>query len=424
MAAEPIVIYSHKIDPAGVLQTLRKLAPDLRVEGPENDWKTITIFGPKPLLRKATSLSFGHDLAYYAGTHWDKQIRGMQGYFSRFPENQNTARIMLLIQSFKFSIATFPVPEPELYLDSDDPRLGFVFAVVKHLDGVIFTPSSLRDSSGRILYDSTGDPDPKAVMPAIYKAVEAAPRSQRTRSEHGTLPDPDAPPPPSPDRVAHRACALAAVTARALLEQEDASDPGVEQTRARILTWVNEIGIRDELEPDEWKVLQLPLGVPPQRDIINATWRLEGLGVLAWALGRFELRPHDQLADPVQLLPSLGILNAQRARELIASPALRPIEELQALSERLFAIHWRLREWHLKHRPMDFPEFARNAWFGPLDLANLPLIENDLAIDSKPLSRALEDAVSRASSAAVERRVAANWLMGGSAVYSQTDTST
>ena len=73
------------------------------------------------------------------------------------------------------------------------------------------------------------------------------------------------------------------MTGRASLEQEDRNDASVEQTRQRILHWVDAIGIGDELEPDEWKLLQLGLGVPPPRDVLNATWRYEGLGVLVWA---------------------------------------------------------------------------------------------------------------------------------------------
>src|SRR5688572_14383331 len=108
MAAEPITLFSHKIDPAGVLQLLRRLAPGLRVEGPEDDWNTLTITGPRRLLRKPWTLSFGHDRDYYAGADWATQVNGMQGYFARFPENENTGRIMLLIQSFRFALTLFP----------------------------------------------------------------------------------------------------------------------------------------------------------------------------------------------------------------------------------------------------------------------------------------------------------------------------
>lgn len=423
MAAEPIVIYSHKVDPAGVLEALRRLAPDLAVEGPPDNWTRTTIKNPRGALRKASTLSFGHDRGYYAGPEWANQMRGMQGYFSRFPANENTARIMLLIDSFRFSITTFPPPEPELFLDSDDPRLRYVFAVVKHLDGVIFTPSSLRDAAGRVLYGAR-DPDPQAVMPAIYKTVAAAPRSARTRSQHGTLPDEGAPRPLGAERVARRACALAAVTGRASLERQDPHDSGVEQTRQRILRWVDEIGIGDELEPDEWKLLQLPLGAPPQHDTVNATWRLEGLGVLLWALGRYELPPHDEPANVAEMLPLLGVPDAAHSREFIQRAALRPAAELEKLRERLFAIHWRVTDWRLRPRTMDFANFAKTAWFGPLDLEGVSLAENDLAIGGLPISRAAASVVAAATSAAMERHLAINWLHAAGDRYSQTDVST
>jgi hypothetical protein len=63
---------------------------------------------------------------------------------------------------------------------------------------------------------------------------------------------------------------------------------------------------------------------------------------------------------------------------------------------------------------MDFAEFARTAWFGRLDTSGLRLLENDLAIGDAPLFRGASEAVAAASSAAMERHLAANWLNGGS----------
>src|SRR5947199_2100857 len=93
----------------------------------------------------------------------------------------------------------------------------------------------------------------------------------------------DKPEPPTPKRVARRALALAAVTARALLEQQDPADSRSEANRQRFLSWVAALGLEDELEPDEWEVLQRPVGRLDRQAAVNATWRLEGLGVLAWA---------------------------------------------------------------------------------------------------------------------------------------------
>ena len=59
MAAEPIVIFSNKIDPAGVLKLLRSHVPNLQVEGPDNDWTRITISQPKKLLRRRGHSALG-----------------------------------------------------------------------------------------------------------------------------------------------------------------------------------------------------------------------------------------------------------------------------------------------------------------------------------------------------------------------------
>jgi hypothetical protein len=423
MSAEPIVIYSYRIDPVGVLQVLRELAPDVEVEGTGDAWSRATIRERTGLLRKARTLSFGHSPDYYAGPDWTTQMRGMQGYFSRFPEAPQKSRIMRLIAAFRFALTLWPVPEPDLYIDSEDPRLRYVFAVAKHLDAALFLPSGLRDASGRLLYGAE-PADPAAIMPAIYHDVLVKPRSERTRADFGTVPNVGDPPPPTAARVARRACALAAVTGRALLEQERLDDPNAEGTRQEILSWLDAIGIRQELEPREAEFLKMPLGAPPRQQAVDFTWRLEGLAVLAWALGRFELPPYDQLVTPADLLRSLGILDADAARNLLASPSLRPPEELAAQRERIFTVHWRLTDWRVRPKPMDFEKLARTAWFGPLDLSGLRIVESDLAIGDLALSRAPADAVGSTASAAMERHLAANWLNGGSEIYSETDVST
>jgi hypothetical protein len=423
MAAEPFTIYSHKIDPRGVLDVLRKLASALEVEGPDDAWSTITIRGPKRFLRSSWTLSFKHDPGYYAGDDWARQMQGMQGYFARFPQKPNQDRAMRLIQSFRFAISTWPMPEPDLYLDSDDPRLPYVFAVVKHLDGALFTPSALRDAAGRVLYGAE-PPHPAAVLPAIYKEVPHAPREGRTRSDHGTIPDADHPPPPTPQRVARRALALVAVTARAMLEREDPNDANAERTRQKLIRWVEAVDVEDELEEDERRILHIQVGDVAHQDTLNATWRLEGLAILAWALGRFELAPHDEPIVPEDLLRAMFYLDVEGGRALLAAPALREPEDIVELQDRLFAIHWRLREWSLNQEPKDFAAVAGEAWFGPLDIAGIRLVDGDIAIGERALADADSDAVDAVTSAALERHLAVSWLCGDSVLYSETDVST
>jgi hypothetical protein len=423
VAAAPINLFSHKIDPAGVLALLRQIAPDLKVEGPPDNWTKITITLKGGLFKRGAAIEFGHHRDYYAGPGWPRQVGGMQGYFSQFPDNDVKPRIMLLIQSFRFALTCSSAHGPDLSPDTPDERLKFLFAVARHLDAVLFTPGFLWDASGRILYGAE-EPDPAAVMPAIYKEVRSVPRAEHTRAEGGTLPDEDDPLPPTAERVARRTLVLAAVCGRALLEQEDKNDPNVEQTRQRLLAWIKELGLADECEPDEIKLLQHPLGTPPKQDVVNASWYLEGLVVLAWALNRFALSPYDQMVDPGKLLPAVGILNLELAQALLAEPALRPAAELEAYAREILGLHWRLRDFTLRPQAMDFRHFAENAWFGKMPLDNVRLIDGDLALQEFAIAQAPRELFSACMSAAQERHRAINWLQGWNEVYSDVDTST
>src|SRR5262249_50349751 len=153
-----------------------------------------------------------------------------------------------------------------------------------------------------------------------------------------------------------------------------------------------------------------PPGKLDSRQQIDSTWRLEGLVVLAWALGRFDIPPHDELVTFKPLWRSLGLLDAEAASALLAGAQLRSRQGISTRPTRLFALHWRLRNFRLKPEAMDFAEFARTCWFGPLDITDLPLADGDLAIGGQRLDRADHDEMASTLSTAQERHQAANWL--------------
>jgi hypothetical protein len=249
--------------------------------------------------------------------------------------------------------------------------------------------------------------------------------------------------------VVRRALALTAVTARAILEQRGVTlgfgspkwNPltwpqhilgGRAYQHQKLLQWAQLIGIHEEFEPDEWEVLQRPPGRLNPEQQINSTWRLEGLGVLAWALGRFKLPPHEQLVECASLWRSLGMVNVAACKGLLADPTLRALPELQALRRRLLAINWRLTNFYVRPTAIDFIGFTeasfgnydRTAWFSSQEVAQLPLVEGDLAIRGARLDRVSPDKFSFARSIAQERHQAANWLCNGPEEYSATDVST
>jgi hypothetical protein len=375
---------------------------------------------------KKRTLTLSHDPAYYSEPSWSGQMSGMRGYFERFPDTARKPQVLMLTTSFRFALGILFDPA---YDREGDPRLDILFAVTELLDGVLLTQSSLWDARGRILFGPGGesDEDPEAVWPRVAGEISiseplGAAMHERSRRKPPGEADEDADP-PTATRVARRAVALTCVTARAILEQ-NAADSGARETHDRLLTWTRDVGVKDELEADEWEVLQRPPGTLDSRMQTNSTWRLEGLAVLAWALGRFELPPHDQIASLDPLWQSLGLFDADTAGALLANPALRPRKEIGTLRDRLFALHWRLRNFHLNPGVMDFAEFAWTCPFGPLDIAGLPLVEGDLGLQGARIDRAPRDVFSSAHSAALERHQAVNWLWEGPQQYSLASTAT
>lgn len=426
MATEIINIFSRTPDPVGVVRLLRRLHPTAKVEGTDEEWTKVTLtFG---MLWMKRTLTFTYDPAYHAEPGWSAQMNGMQGFFQRFPESGRKQIAVMLPTTFRYSLAVHL--EPEL-AGSEDPRYDTIRAVAHHLDGVLFTPSELRDAAGRVLFSAQGEAgeDPGAAWPRVVAQVSV--QAAAEEGEEGDEDDEYPPDPPTAERVARRALALTAVTVRALLEQE-ADDPDAAERYDDLMAWVREIGIQDELEgPDEWgrnpgerSILETPLGEMDEQAHVDAMWRTEGLAVLAWALGVHELPPHDQPVDVEALWDSLGFLEPYRARALLASPTLRPNEEIEALHKRLLALHWRLRDYTLRPRRMDFAEFARTCWFGPLDISEFDLADGDLAIRGVPIDQADPGLFGAVHSATMERHRAVNWLYEGPETYSEADIST
>lgn len=235
--------------------------------------------------------------------------------------------------------------------------------------------------------------------------------------------DPDEiedPIPPSPIRIARRALALTAITARALLEQDESSVYEKEKQRQALVNWATKVSADNELEAKELDILSTPVGALDRTTVINTTWRLEGLGVLAWALNLVEQAPYDEQVDTAQLLDTLY----QAADSLLKSPSVREEEEIDEYGEQIFALHWRLVEFTLNSEVMDFTEIIQQPWFGLTDLTAFHLINGDLAIGGQRIDKAPAKAFSQTMSIARERHQAINWLLGHNPIYSEIDTST
>lgn len=93
------------------------------------------------------------------------------------------------------------------------------------------------------------------------------------------------------------------------------------------------------------------------------------------------------------------------------------------MRERLFSIHWRLVDWRVSPKAIDFAEVARRSTFG-LVTDDAMLLDGDLAIVGSPIAKAPRDAIGMTESIARERHQAGNWLVGDQPAQRYSDVGT
>ena len=211
-----------------------------------------------------------------------------------------------------------------------------------------------------------------------------------------------------------------------MIERDHAPRADSAGKQAKLLQWIDDAGIADELEDDERTALRAKPGKLDRQLMVNCMWRIEGLAVLLWALRKLDQPKYDTLVNIDEVWDAAGFLNDPKAAGgLLVKPRLRPAEELKTYRKQMLGFHWRLRDFqHVKQETMDFKEFARKCWFGSFDVRLFALVDNDLALHGKRIDRADPDAFQSACSIAAERHLAINWLCWGPDVYSEADVST
>ncbi len=409
----PLTIYSTRVAPKGVIEFLRSTGLPLEVEGPEDDWTLATItVKKKGWLSSAQTLVISHSSNYYDGEDWPRQRFGLQNYLAAFPETPNRPDVLRLVSSFQFALA---IPRENWDDSNNYQRWKMVYRLCEYLDAVFLTPVALYDANGLLLTSRNGQFDPKAKLPKIPEFVSSSDQADDEAGEQQVNP-------PSAKRVARRTVALSIAAARSFQEIDTLEDS--EEDRKYLLELIKILKLEDELEPQEWKVLQRPVGKLEEQDHINAIWRIEGAATLAWALNWFPLPPDDELVNVQEFFEALKLGEPDALNQMIDEATLRPLDEINDMRIHLTMLHWRLRNYKLRPEPMDFAKFSESCWIGTFDISKFRLIDNDLAIGDVSIHNAATEECSRVNSLAMERHLAINWITGGSDIYSETDTST
>src|SRR6267142_7027931 len=159
--------------------------------------------------------------------------------------------------------------------------------------------------------------------------------------------------PPSAQRVAARAMALSTVLYRASIEQFP-GDAAFKKLQSQLPDWIESLGLTAELEPQEADLLRTRLGRADPRVVTNSSWRSEGLAVLGWALGRFELPVYDQMADPRAATASVGFseeklasMDTAAAQDLLLQAKVGHPGAIGVFASHITVVGWRLRQFRL-----------------------------------------------------------------------------
>jgi Domain of unknown function (DUF4272) len=189
-------------------------------------------------------------------------------------------------------------------------------------------------------------------------------------------------------------------------------DPSAQEMAGKILPLTRETGIYEAYEPAELRLLHAPWGSLPRRERLALSWAVEGVAVLAWALGKAPLPPFDTRCEGAPVGSALGLFQHETPESIRAATLRDPAEiEMRALTYE--AISWRLARFLETRQRIDFVSRLPNYSSPHLLSGGFTLLEDgDLAVDGAPLVEISEERLSEICTIVRQRRKAFRWLLG------------
>ncbi len=177
---------------------------------------------------------------------------------------------------------------------------------------------------------------------------------------------------------------------RGMVDHEQ--NPNAAEMAARISgimkeDWIERLVVLDAAEQ---RFVNAPFGslTPGQRT--EASWLIERMAVLAWAIGATELPPFFTKINGARVSKTMGIFQPG-AKERAEASKLRNPDEIIMGAETYAALQWRLQEHVRKPGHVDFYAKVKDPDSEHLTVDGLEFHENDLAIDGVPLSTVAQE---------------------------------
>jgi hypothetical protein len=239
-----------------------------------------------------------------------------------------------------------------------------------------------------------------------------------------------------PQAAAYRALCLGALVMRGVLEQffhssDDPTDRRHNQTGIRQLVgWLVKHDLLTHQSEQEHKLFRRELGRWDKPYLALASWRVEALGTLLWAMGAFDTLPaYDTLFMTETVLEALPLYNP--VEDFIAQARLRPTGEIGAARDIAEVWHWRSRITRLQQMQVDpppgttYPELIAEVAGRAHEVGGIPApIDGDFPAFGKAYAALTDAEHARITPIAMQRHQALNWLCGYAPDWDRTPIDT
>lgn len=165
------------------------------------------------------------------------------------------------------------------------------------------------------------------------------------------------------------------------------------------------------LDAAEQRFVNTPFGslTPAQRS--EASWLIERMAVLAWAIGLGDLPPFYRKIDGAKVSGGLGMFRTGVSERIDAS-ILRDADEVLMGGRTYAMLYWRLSEHAEGTGPIDLYQKVKDPESEHLTVNGLELHDRDLAIDGVPIQLVPEVQLGLAGAIVFQRYKGFRWLLG------------
>lgn len=125
---------------------------------------------------------------------------------------------------------------------------------------------------------------------------------------------------------------------------------GYGEDRSKIIGWLKEERLWSYVSEEEKAFFESPK--PTEQQIINATWRVEALSVLLWALQKIPSISNLRKLSDVKSIQDACSFYMRNTQDFLESAQLLSEDEIYDANEMIYDAHWKVRDAQINGRPV------------------------------------------------------------------------